>query len=42
MSASGPSGPLVVKVRYFHSLKGWVTGPTALESDGPYFGIMGQ
>ena len=30
------------KVRFFTTNKDGSTGPTALESDGPYFEIMGQ
>ena len=30
-----------IKVRFFTTKKGGSTGPTALESDRPYFEIMG-
>ena len=30
---------IFIKVRFFHTQE---DGPTALESDGPYFEIMGQ
>ena len=33
---------IFIKVRFFTTKKDGSTGPTALESDGPYFEIMGQ
>ena len=33
---------ILITVRFFHNLKGWSTWPNALESDGPYYEIMGQ
>ena len=33
---------IFIKVRFFTTKKDGSTGPTALESDGRYFEIMGQ
>ena len=33
---------IFIKVRFFTTKKDGSTGPTALESDGSYFEIMGQ
>ena len=33
---------IFIKVRFFTTKKDGFTGPTALESDEPYFEIMGQ
>ena len=33
---------ILITVGFFHNLKGWSTWPNALESDGPYYEIMGQ
>ena len=33
---------IFIKKRFFTTKKDGTTGPTALESDGPYFEIMGQ
>ena len=33
---------IFIKVSFYTTKKDGSTGPTALESDGPYFEIMGQ
>ena len=33
---------IFIKLRFFTTKKDGSAGPTALESDGPYFEIMGQ